>query len=109
MWASFGVAPTIVLGHSLGESIAACAAGMIGLEDALRLIATRGRLMQELPQGGEMQVLVADESRVRAVLEPFGGELSIAALQRGGPDDGVRPSGRDAASARGLCARGYQD
>ena len=59
-----GVEPTVVLGHSVGEYVAACLAGIFSLEDALTLVVSRGRLMQELPENGSMVVLNINENKV---------------------------------------------
>lgn len=87
LWKSWGVRPTAVLGHSLGEYAAANVAGVLDLEAALTLTATRGRLGQTLLQSGAMAVVMADEARVRAILAAFAAEVSIAALN--GPDNVV--------------------
>ncbi|GHO44998.1 type I polyketide synthase [Ktedonospora formicarum] len=80
LWRSWGVEPDIVLGHSVGEYVAACVAGALSLEDGLKLIATRGRLMQELPERGEMIVVFASPEEVERYLEPYREQVAIAAV-----------------------------
>jgi acyl transferase domain-containing protein/NADPH:quinone reductase-like Zn-dependent oxidoreductase/acyl carrier protein len=80
LWTSWGIQPDIVMGHSLGEYVAACVAGVFSLEDALLLVATRARLMQALPQNGQMVVVAASESLVASIIEPYTDKVAIAAL-----------------------------
>ena len=65
LWRSKGWEPCAVLGHSVGEYAAACVAGMMSIESGAKLIAARGRLMSELPEGGSMVAVMASEERVR--------------------------------------------
>ncbi|ALX16880.1 non-ribosomal peptide synthetase [Burkholderia cepacia JBK9] len=78
--ASFGVVPDAVMGHSVGEYAAACAAGVFSPEDGLRLIAERGRLMQALPRDGEMAAIFTDLATVERAIEACPHEVAVAAV-----------------------------
>ncbi|MBD2519330.1 acyltransferase domain-containing protein [Nostoc sp. FACHB-973] len=80
LWLSWGIEPNAVMGHSVGEYVAACVAGVFSLEDGLKLIAQRGRLMQALPPGGEMAAVLASKETVLAAIAPYGQEVAIAAV-----------------------------
>lgn len=99
LWESWGVTPTAVLGHSLGEISAACVAGVHSLADAARLVAARARLMDALPAGGVMETAVCDEATARAAIAKAGvaDRVSIAAVN--GPTDVVLSGAQEAVDA----------
>jgi len=94
LWKSWGIEPAVVMGHSVGEYVAACVAGVFSLEDGLKLIAERARLMQALPQDGEMVAVFANEAQVVAAIQPYAQEVSIAAIN--GPESIVISGKRQA-------------
>ncbi len=97
LWQSWGMEPSVLLGHSLGEYVAAVIAGVFTMEDGLRLVCARARLMDTLSQPGAMRSVSATAERVRAELAGFENEVSIAAVN--GPES-VAISGAAEAVAR---------
>ncbi|MGH9336377.1 MAG: type I polyketide synthase, partial [Vicinamibacteria bacterium] len=96
LWRSWGIAPSIVLGHSVGEYAAATVAGVFSLEDALVLVAERGRLMQQLPRAGKMVSVLASEERV---LDRFNGASLVRIAAVNGPESVVISGESEAVSA----------
>jgi acyl transferase domain-containing protein len=76
VWMEWGIRPHAMMGHSTGEYVAACLAGVFSLEDGLRLIAKRGQLMEQTPEGAMLAVPLSESD-----LEPLLGDgLSLAAV-----------------------------
>ncbi|HEX4446240.1 MAG TPA: type I polyketide synthase [Polyangiaceae bacterium] len=80
LWRSWGIEPAAVIGHSVGEYVAACVAGVFSLEDGLRFIAERGRLLQALPPGGAMAALFAPVEEIAAAVAPMADRVAVAAF-----------------------------
>ena len=85
LWQSWGIEPTVVLGHSVGEYAAACYAGVFSLADGLKLIAARGRLMVEHCEPGAMAVVFSAEKNVHTFL----GDKSVVIAALNGPENTV--------------------
>ncbi|PSB59012.1 beta-ketoacyl synthase, partial [Chamaesiphon polymorphus CCALA 037] len=76
LWQSWGVYPTATIGHSIGEFVCACLAGVFSLEDGLKLVATRARMMGELPGGAMLSVRLP----AAVLTKRLSGEVAIAAI-----------------------------
>lgn len=76
LWISLGIKPQAMIGHSIGEYIAACLAGVFSLEDALMLVAARGRLMQQMPAGSMLAVSLSEQKVIPFLNE----QVSLAAV-----------------------------
>ncbi|AOY84949.1 type I polyketide synthase [Moorena producens JHB] len=85
LWQSWGIKPNVVMGHSVGEYVAATVAGVFSLEDGLKLIAARGRLMQQLPAGGEMVSVMANEAKILETLNAMSRSDKVAIAAINGP------------------------
>ncbi|XXT21833.1 amino acid adenylation domain-containing protein [Sorangium sp. So ce429] len=107
LWRSWGVEPSVLIGHSIGEYVAACVAGVYSLEEGIMLTARRGQLMQA-QRSGAMASVLAGHDRVAEALVPYARSLSIAAVN--GPESTVISGEADALREllEGLAAQGVK-
>jgi len=101
---AWGVKPHAMIGHSIGEYIAACLSGVFSLEDALTVVAWRGKLMQQMPEGSMLSVSLPEKELIPLLTE----ELALAAVN--GPNQCVVSGPHNAvnAFARQLEEKGRQ-
>ncbi len=82
LWQSWGIEPDILMGHSLGELVAATVAGVFSLEDGIRLVAARGKLMASVKQAGKMATVEASIAELQPYLDK---ETSVSVAGENGP------------------------
>ncbi|MEM7034539.1 MAG: SDR family NAD(P)-dependent oxidoreductase, partial [Chloroflexota bacterium] len=106
-WMAWGIQPKAMIGHSLGEYVAACLSGVFSLADALGLIATRGKMMQECAPGAMISVALSETQ-----LEPYlTDDLSIAAINAdglvvlSGPEQAIEVASQKLRHANIICRR----
>ena len=85
LWISWGIKPEYLLGHSIGEYVAACIAGVFDLESGIKLTSARGKLMQSLPDNGAMVAVFCDYQTLVTKLNISERKISVAAIN--GPDN----------------------
>ena len=106
LWMSWGIEPEAMIGHSVGEFVAACLAGVFSLPDALRLVAERGRMVQEQPRGSMLAVRLPEDE----IVALLSGTLALAAVNTpglcvvSGPDEEIAGLEADLKS-RGTVSR----
>jgi acyl transferase domain-containing protein len=100
LWRSWGVEPAAVIGHSMGEIAAAHVAGALTLTDAVRIIVHRGRLLQRSEGGGRMASVALPEAQLLPLLEPYGDDVTVAAVN--GPASTVVSGRTEAVEALGA-------
>lgn len=97
LWASWGIEPTAVMGHSAGEYAAAARAGVFDVADGLRLIAQRGRVMQATPNDGDMAAVMTSEAQALAACAEVSGVVTVGVIN--GPQSVVLAGERAAVAA----------
>lgn len=107
LWAHWGVRPAAMIGHSVGEYVAAHLAGVLSLDDALRVVAERGRLMQSMPPG-RMAAVQQGDVELRGWLQRNAPEVEIAALNATGMCTIAGPGDAIDIAIEGLRAEGIE-
>ena len=104
LWKSWGIEPSALLGQGIGEYTAACLAGVFTLEEALRLVSARARLLESLPADGRMFVVLADSQQNRrlAAVALRGGDAG--GDRRVGPGGDLRSGGGGRVAGRAVAA-----
>ncbi|VAX27809.1 Polyketide synthase modules and related proteins, partial [hydrothermal vent metagenome] len=80
LWRSWGIEPSAVIGHSIGEAAAAYVAGIYSLEDAARIVYHRGRWLHKMAGKGKMAVVGIPEGKAESMLKDWGSQISLAAV-----------------------------
>ncbi|MEL7010532.1 MAG: type I polyketide synthase, partial [Cyanobacteria bacterium J06588_4] len=80
LWLSWGIMPDYVAGHSIGEYVAACVAEVFSLEDGLKLVAIRGKLMEDLPSSGGMLAIFSSQAEIAELISNYQQSVNIAAI-----------------------------
>jgi amino acid adenylation domain-containing protein len=106
LWSEWGIEPRAMIGHSLGEYVAAHLAGVLSLDDALALVAARGRLMQAQPAGAMLAVPLPEEEVAPLLGSELGPALALAAVNSPGLVVVSGPPAPVAALRETLAARG---
>ncbi len=107
LWMAWGVVPQAMLGHSIGEYVAACLAGVFSLEDALRLVAARAEIMQRQPRGAMLAVSLTQQEAESYLNE----QVSLAAINSpslcvlSGTIDAIEDLERQLSGAGVICRR----
>lgn len=80
LWRSWGIEPDFIVGHSIGEVAAACAGGILNLEDAIRVVYHRGRLLQRATGLGKMAAVELSRKQAEELVAKYPGQISVGAI-----------------------------
>lgn len=80
LWQAWGITPDVVVGHSVGEYVAACLAGVISLDDGVKLVAERARLIESASVNGATAAIFAERQQVEPLLAPYPDQVTLAGI-----------------------------